>query len=333
MTRTFVIVLMALAFIVGIAMDAHLQEPAQTPKSGWTSESISPKVRKEKDERQKQHQTPSDKTLARNQAKSPNFTTPTQQRDQEIQIEDRLVRFTGLLVLVGAIQAIVLIGQSFLFYCQFRAGQLSARAALRSVRAAQRSSRVAELALRSSRPYLFVAQIHFDSSGNVYDSGIEWPSHDSRLTSTISLTAPIVTFENYGQSPAIIKTLFASFEPFECSNFDVIQHDSHDGLEQRLFDEGGDRFIREGRTFDVVVFTKFTKGWTITEEQFEKMRSLEWALVAYGRVEYGDVFSPQSVYRTDFCWTVQLDFDVTDHRPNTIRFFWVGGPTEHNRHT
>lgn len=229
-----------------------------------------------------------------------------------------LVFFTAVLAAVGVVQC-------FLIYYAYKAAQLSAEAA-------KQSAKVAELALKTGRPYLLPVTILFGETSEVFDSGIQWPSKPQQVE--ISVPAPTITFKNHGQTPAVIKSLVASFEPANCFGWDVKQHGPHDRLEgEGLFNEINalSSFVANGEVFSLVVHTKLTKGWTITKEQFEKMFSMESALVAYGRAEYEDTFGNSTRYSTDFCWLVQFELEVTN--PGTIKLVWVGGPDDHNRYT
>jgi hypothetical protein len=89
-----------------------------------------------------------------------------------------LIFFTGALVGVG-------IAQCFLFYCQYRVGQSTARATFRSALAAARSSRAATAALHINRPYIVIQDIRLDMS--------------QTSNKPIDLT---VAYRNFGSGPA-----------------------------------------------------------------------------------------------------------------------------------
>jgi hypothetical protein len=233
--------------------------------------------------------------------------------------------FNALLVFFTAVLAGVGVIQCFLLYYTYRVTNLSAEAA-------KQSANVAGLALKTGRPYLLPIRIYFGDTAEVFESEIKWPPEDQSVE--ISLPALTITFKNHGQTPAVIRSLVASFEPSDCFDYNVHRHESHERLKgEGLFNETNSQnsFIPNGQTLTVVVYTKLTKGWTITQEQFEKMRSLEWTLVAYGRAEYEDIFTNPSRYTTDFCWAVQFESEATIS--DTIKLLWTPGPDDHNRYT
>lgn len=229
-----------------------------------------------------------------------------------------LVLFTALLVVVGAIQAKRL--------------RQTVELTKDVAEAALKNATAAELAIRTNRPYLLPVGIFFGSTSRVFDSGLDWQSRHDRIE--IRVPAPVIAFKNYGRSPALVKSIVASFEPDDCIDNHIQLHGQHERLTQgHLFNEATtlDRFIPEGGSLNVTAYTKLTQGWTITAEQLEQMRSLEWTLVAYGRIEYNDTFGGQIPYMTDFCWVVQIDFEK--NVTNTIRLMWADGPEDHNRYT
>jgi hypothetical protein len=233
--------------------------------------------------------------------------------------------FNALLIFFTAVLAGVGVIQCFLLYYTYRVTNLSAEAA-------KQSANVAELALKTGRPYLLPIKICFGDAAEVFEPEIKWPPEGQSVE--IFLPAPTITFKNHGQTAAVVRSLVASFEPSDCFDYNVRQHEPHERLKgEGLFNEINSRnsFISNGETLTAVVYTKLTRGWTVTHEQFEKMRSLEWALVAYGRAEYEDTFSNPSRYTTDFCWVVQFEFEATTS--DTIKLLWVPGPDDHNRYT
>jgi hypothetical protein len=197
--------------------------------------------------------------------------------------------------------------------------------------AAKEAADATYLTVVSSRPYLLPESIAFGPNTRVFNSGIKWPPHDQGVE--IPIPAPTITFKNHGRSAAIVSNIMASLAPVEFFDYDPKQQGVHERLKGGLFNEITifNRFIAPDRLFSIVALTKLTQGWTITREQFQRMRSLEWALVAYGRIEYRDTFGSKSSYRTDFCWIAQLEFEAT--ADESINFVWIDGPEEHNRYT
>jgi hypothetical protein len=121
--------------LVAIAILALSHQPAEPPESKGVSESKRAKVGNQ-EETANQHKTaavnpPPSCTPAsgrENQYPSGALDSPASKPNDDIEIQRKLVTFTGLLVLVGALQFIALVVQSIVFYCTLAAirGQLTA---------------------------------------------------------------------------------------------------------------------------------------------------------------------------------------------------------------
>jgi hypothetical protein len=240
--------------------------------------------------------------------------TERHNRRQE-ELETKLVELTLAL-------AIVEVGTLIIYF-------FTMLASIRAANAAKRSADATYLAITTKRPYIQPVKILFGDE-NSFATGISWP--DPEVGVEIAVPGPVVIFKNCGNSPAIIKRIVASFEPEECEDYNTRRHGSHFRLKPGLLmnEVGSSRlFIGPEQTLPFAVTTEYTRGWTISREQFVQMHGLEWTLVAYGRIEYEDTFKTGNLYATDFCWVVQPDFD----KPEMIELLWIRGPEEHNRFT
>ena len=185
------------------ATNSALPKPSQTPKNSRTPESESTQVRGQ------------DQNREENQAAEPGAAiqqaepTPSNPRsgnsDQETATQDRIERFTGLLVLVGALQFIALIVQAFVFYRTLKENQRLNSSTAVAADAAKKSADVAQQTLREAEKATAVAQRAY-----LYVSGVRLMRLEQN---NIEITYPIY---NAGQTPGRFTG--------ELSRANVLQH-------------------------------------------------------------------------------------------------------------
>ena len=150
----FALILMPSALLLSAVMIASAQ-PSQSPERNGTPESKSTQVSNQ-NQKSDQSQTRSQQWTPTQQQQADAKNTPSADTNQDA-IQKRIEAFTGLLVLVGALQFFALLGQGIVFYYTLRINQRLTKASVIAARATRASVRqMRDTAERQLRAYVSV---------------------------------------------------------------------------------------------------------------------------------------------------------------------------------
>jgi hypothetical protein len=326
-------ILIALALLL---MAASVAQASQAPKSSPTPESKSIQVRKQEDvHAHDQHEPPYPSPLEIKRPRPP-LSSAGEQGNQQKDIEGRLTLFTGLLVIVGALQ--------FAAACfQYRAAKQSAKATQSSASAAQSQL---ELAQNTSEQSLVIAKESIEAARQSADAarqnvevGKLWLQVDRpyMLVEECSLSgmpdagpvpcglnfseqiAASISLRNFGKGPAIIEDICGRFVLMTVLPAARDFTDCHEMIAPKVAMRSGEELKTLAPWLDCL---------TVLDSQAKcdaLMLGMK-KLLFYGRIRYRDVFEEQ--YETAFLW---------EYSRFTITFFDKGffsrGPESHNYRT
>jgi hypothetical protein len=269
--------LLLVAIIFGLA-----QQPAKTPTSKGTTQQAAPVPIKTETPTQ-------NKTEAVSHADQK--TTNEELKVEELNVQQQLARFTGLLVVVGFLQLLALVGQAFLFLRQARImGQHRvsleqlAEAASDNAEAAKKNADAADLNARvlmaAQRP-----QIAMEAHGNPIQDLL---SDDSRVQIEVVNRGAIAAHDCHYES-------WIELLPFPFKDF-TLSADYFKSTEP---------FSLYLRHQPVIVNIPFTKGLT-EEEKNDAKRLLRFVCLRI-RLTYKDPFNRDGKAAADFGFYVMRD--------------------------
>ncbi len=186
-----------------------------------------------------------------------------------------------------------------------------------SAEATQKNAEAAELALKSDRPYLLVETAKLEGAFK------DEKSHEIRERSEFRPRATF-NFRNYGKGPALIETVVIGLRPMKeipaPGDFTDCKEMSHT-INAIMAEK---RWIIKTRLGDFLTFSKV---------DYEAIRNGTIGIIAYGCIQYRDVF--KNPYETAFCWCLGLprDISLAAGRVYRMRGSFEPTPKTHNYST
>lgn len=286
--------------------------PQRTPKQGIVKEESS-KEGQIQPQTQGNYQTAPKAPSTATQPAAPAYDDPAETNRQNLQIQRWLMYFTGGLVGVGFLQVVLIGWQAALLRrtreevgrqansMEVQAGHMEdqSKTLRESVAAAQKAADAAEISAKAAMgvavPTLMISQFEFGLR-----EGLDWET-------ILKNPSVLISFKNYGRSPAILKayaTQFTSQElpptpDYPCElNFDV----------GTAVEAGGTMPLEKDGV---------TPWGTFSVEEVHEIVNGRRYLTVYGYVKYGDVFGP-TIHELQFCRTAG---GIAEDDP-----FWVDVP-------